>query len=206
MKANKKFSTLVLAAVIVMLTIVLAGSRQLGAQTAAPDSASKKKSSSPPQWSLQVNKVDPVDVDLAPAFQIAIYENLVDELNKTKRFKQVFRSGDRDASGVPDLLILKTTVQSYTPGSETKRAVTTVSGATKLNVRGQLCTRDGKVVLEKVVDGNVHFFGSNLRATLNLARNVAKEIKQSTLPEPSASTMEQKSDATRVAMEQAPAQ
>jgi len=80
------------------------------------------------------------------------------------------------------LLILKTTVQKYTAGNETQRAVTTVSGATKLTVRSQLCTRDGRVILERTVNGNVRFLGSNLRATHNLARNVAKTIKQSSLP------------------------
>jgi len=65
--------------------------------------------------------------------------------------------------------------------------VTTVSGATKLTVRSQLCTRGGQVILERTVDGNVRFLGSNLRATHNLARNVAKTIKQSAVPEPSLS-------------------
>lgn len=199
MKANKKCFAPVLAAV--MATILVASSQLLPAQTAAK---ADKKASNAKQWSVQVDKVDPVDVDLASAFQIAIYENLLDAVSKTKRFKQVFRSGDRDASGVPDLLILKTTVQSYTPGSETKRAVTTVTGATKLNVRSRLCTRDGKVVLERVINGNVRFLGSNMRATLNLARNVAKEIKKSPLPDPSPSTMEQRSEASKVAMDRPP--
>ena len=70
-------------------------------------------------------------------------------------------------------------VVKYAPGSETQRAVTTVSGATKLTVRSQLITRDGKIVLDRTVQGNVRFFGSNLRATHNLARNVAKVIRQS---------------------------
>jgi hypothetical protein len=74
-------------------------------------------------------------------------------------------------------------VQKYTPGSETRRAVTTVNGATKLNVRIQLVTREGHVVLENVVDGNVRFIGGNLRATHNLAHNVALTLKRSTLPE-----------------------
>jgi hypothetical protein len=134
---------------------------------------------------VQVDKVDAGDVSLAPSFQIAIYESLLGELGKTKRFKQVLRDGDRSASDVSGLLILKTTVQKYTPGSETRRAVTTVSGATKLTVRSQLCNRDGQVILERTVNGNVRFLGSNLRATHNLARNVAKAIKQSSLPEPS---------------------
>src|SRR5712692_11184092 len=106
----------------------------------------------------------PGDVSLDPSFGAAIYENLLEELAKAKQFKQVFRSGDRNANDVPSLLVLKTTVQKYTPGSETKRAVTTVTGATKLNVRIQLFTREGHVVLEKVVGGNVRFIESNLRA------------------------------------------
>lgn len=130
-------------------------------------------------------------MNIEPAFRVAIYENLLGELAKAKQFKQVFRSGDRNASG-PDLLILKTTVQKYTPGSETRRAVTTVSGATKLNVRSQLCTREGQVVLERVVGGNVRFFGGNLRATHNLAHNVAETIKKSDLPAATLSVREQK--------------
>jgi c-di-AMP phosphodiesterase-like protein len=51
-----------------------------------------------------------------------------------------------------------------------------------LKVLSQLCTRDGQVVVERSVDGNVRFFGGNLRATHNLARNVAMAIQQSTLP------------------------
>ena len=191
MKANKKYCSAAIAAVIVM--IVIAWPPQLGAQS----SAERKPGAA--QWSVQVDKVDPVDVNIESAFQVAIYENLLEELAKTKRFKQVFRSGDRNASDVSDLLILKTTVQKYTAGSETRRAVTTVSGATKLNVRSQLCTRDGHVVLERVVDGNVRFLGSNLRATHNLARNVAKTIKESSLPEPSTSTPAQKSEVSNVA-------
>ena len=131
-----------------------------------------------------MDQVDPGDVDIEPAFRVAIYENLLVELARTRQFKQMFRSGDRDAGDIPDLLVLKTTVQRYTPGSETRRAVTTVAGATKLNVRTQLCTRQGQVVLERVVNGNVRFFGGNLRATYSLARHVAKAIGQSTLPEP----------------------
>ena len=139
------------------------------------------------QWSVVVNQVDVGGLGVAPEFQVAIYENLLDELVKTKQFSTVLRSGDRTANDVSALLVLKTTVESYTPGSETKRAVTTVAGATKLKVRSQLCTREGQVVLERVVDGNVRFFGGNLRATHNLARNVANAIKQSSLPEPAPS-------------------
>ncbi len=195
MKANKKFSLVVLAAVAM---VFVAWPSHLPAQAAAENSAGAKR------WSVQVDKVDPGDVNLTSSFQIAIYENLLVELDKTKTFKQVLRSGERNATGASDLLILKTTVRKYTPGSEMRRAVTTVSGATKLKVRSQLCTRDGKVILEQVVDGNVRFFGSNLRATHNLARNVAKTIQESPLPQPSqepTSTPAQTSEVSSIAAE-----
>lgn len=182
MKTSKRVSWILLAMAIV--TIIFAPPR-LSAQTATAKSSSGNPASGAVEWSVQVDKVSRGDVDIEPAFRVAIYENLVDELGKTKRFQQVFRDSDRTTSAVPSLLILKTTVQKYTAGSETRRAVTTVSGATKLTVRSQLCTRDGGIILDRTVDGNVRFMGSNLRATHNLARNVAKTIKQSSLPGPS---------------------
>jgi len=173
MQANKKIHSAVFV-VAILLTLAALPQRLL-AQSG----------------SVQVDQVDPGDVNIESAFRVAIYENLLVELAKTKQFKQVFRDGDRNASG-PEVLILKTTVQKYTPGSETRRAVTTVSGATKLNVRSQLCTRDGKVVVERIVDGNVRFFGGNLRATHNLARNVAEALKKSDLPAPTLASQERK--------------
>jgi len=143
-----------------------------------------------PRWRVEVNQIDAGGSNIAPEFKVAIYENLVMELTKAKQFSAVLRGGDSSTNGVSNFLILKTTVESYTPGSETKRAVTTVTGATKLKVRSQLCTTDGQVVLERVVDGNVRFFGGNLRATHNLARNVVKAIKQGTLLEPPARVSE----------------
>jgi hypothetical protein len=156
---------------------------QLFVPTALAESSTGGKSEGAQPWSLQVDRVDPGDVGLDPSFGAAIYENLLEELAKTQQFKQVFRSGDRNATDVPGLLILKTTVQKYTPGSETRRAVTTVNGATKLTVRIQVVTREGHVVLEHAVDGNVRFIGGNLRATHNLAHHVASTLKQTTLPE-----------------------
>ena len=156
---------------------------QLLVPTALAESSTDAKSGGARQWSVQIDRVDIGNVGLEPSFGAAIYENLLDELAKTEKFKEVFRSGDHNANDVPGLLILKTAVQKYTPGSETRRAVTTVSGATKLNVRIQLVTREGQVVQEHVVDGNVRFMGGNLRATHNLAHNVAATLKKSTLPQ-----------------------
>jgi hypothetical protein len=164
--------------VVASVAIALALSGLLTGQTAAVKS-SGGSSGAAPQWSVQVERIDPGQLELAHSFQVSIYENLLEELNHTKRFKYVLREGDSKGNDIPDLLVLKTMVVKYTPGSETKRAVTTVSGATKLTVQSRLMTRDGKIVLDCTVQGNVRFFGSNLRATHNLARNIAKVIKQS---------------------------
>jgi hypothetical protein len=164
--------------VVALVTVAVSFSGRLAGETTAMKS-SGGSSGSVTQWSVQVERIDPGHLDLAHSFQVAIYENLLEELNKAKRFKEVLREGDSKASELPDLLILKTTVVKYTQGSETRRAVTTVSGATKLTVQSQLVTRDGKIVFDRSVQGNVRFFGSNLRATHNLARNIAKEIKKS---------------------------
>jgi hypothetical protein len=45
----------------------------------------------------------------------------------------------------------------------------------------ELLTRDGEIVLDRTVHGNVRFFGRNLRAIHNLARDIAKAIKKSNL-------------------------
>jgi len=93
------------------------------------------------EWSVQVERTDPGATTLDPSFSDAIYENMLKELPKAKKFKRVFRSGDRNANDASDVLVLKTLVEKYSPGSETRRAVTTIAGATKLKVRIQLLTR-----------------------------------------------------------------
>ena len=180
----------VLATLILLLSAL---QLQLFVPAALAESSTGGKNGDAQQWSVQVDKIDAGDVGLEPSFKAAIYENLLKELAKTKQFKEVYRSGDHNAKDVPGLLILKTTVQKYTPGSETRRAVTTVSGATKLNVRVQLVTRQGQVVHEHVVDGNVRFIGGNLRATHNVAHNVAATLKKSPLPEQAAVLPEKES-------------
>jgi hypothetical protein len=176
--SDRKRTRGVLLAVITLILV----SRPLPVEAKRPATES---GSSAPQWSIQVEQVDPASVNIESSFQVAIYESLLEEVGKTKRFQRVFRDGDRNASGIPTLLVLKTKIQKYTQGSETQRAVTTVNGATKLTVLTQLCTPDGKVVFEHTVTGNVRFMGSNLKATRNLAHNVADMIKKSSWPTPS---------------------
>lgn len=136
------------------------------------------------KWSVQVDRVDPGETALDACFRDAVYENLLHQFQKSTQFSAVFRAGDRNANGISELLILKTMAQKYSPGSETRRAVTTVAGATKLKVDMQLVTRNGEVVLERTIEGNVWLLGDNLDATTKLARNAAKIVNRSTLPKP----------------------
>ena len=177
MKISKLNLSICLAAV---LALAFAAPDRLASQT-APAKSSPRDSSPAKQPSVQVDRVETGEIQLAESFQVAIYESLLEELNKNHQFEHVFREGDRHAGNTPNLLILRTTVVKYTPGSETRRAVTTVSGATKLDVHSRLVTPDGSVVLDRTINGSVRFFGSNLRATHNLAHNIAKVIKESRL-------------------------
>lgn len=138
------------------------------------------------KWSVWVDRVDPGDTSVDESFSNAIYENLVRELPKSKQFEHVFRSGDRNANGVSGVLILKTAVTKYFRGSETRRAVTTITGATKLKVHIQLVTLDGRVVFERDAEGDVRFMGENLRATNTVANKTVKLLKRSALPAPAA--------------------
>lgn len=162
-----------------------------GAQTSrsedpAPVQNAPQESLEGQKWSVQVDRVDPGGTTLDPCFSDAIYENLLRQLSKSKRFKDVLRSGDRDANDVSGVLVLKTIVEKYSPGSETRRAVTTVTGATKLKVHIQLLTRNGLVVLERAVEGDVRFIGDNLGATNKVASNTAKILNRTILPAPAA--------------------
>lgn len=127
-------------------------------------------------YSIQVEQIDSKVTGLPAEFNAAIYENLLDQLQKSGKFLQIVRSGDKRASGMPNLLILKTTVEKFQQGSETTRAVTTVGGATHVFVHMQTTTADGKPMVEKDVEGSVQFFGSNLRATQNLAAAMTRNL------------------------------
>ena len=148
--------------------------------TAQTESQTKSQTKSTPSknlgYSIQVERIDSKVDGLPAEFSAAIYENLLDQLGKSGKFLQIVRSGDKRASDMPNLLVLKTTVEKFQQGSETTRAVTTVGGATKVFVHMQATTADGKPMVEKDVEGAVHFFGTNLRATQNLAATMATNL------------------------------
>jgi len=129
-------------------------------------------------WAIQVEPVSAEEGKLPPDFAMAIYEKLIEDIARTNKFQQVFRSGDRRASEVPNLLILTTKLEKFERGSQTKRAVTTVGGATKISVRAQLATRDSQIKMGKTAQGTVRLFGENLKASQDLAKNIANMITQ----------------------------
>ena len=96
MKLNRKASLIALPAAILMIQAALP-CQVLAGSTRSPVA----------QWNVQVDKVEPGDVNIGPSFSVAIYENLLKELAKAKQFEEVLRDGDRNANSVPNLLILK---------------------------------------------------------------------------------------------------
>jgi len=126
---------------------------------------------------IEILKVQSTEVKLPPDFQMALYENLIAEVRKSGRFQNVYRDGERVAADAPDLVVLHSTVQGFKEGSERLRQVTTVAGTTSIKVRVQFVGRDGRTLLERDLAGKVHFFGANLRATYNFAKNVAKVVR-----------------------------
>jgi len=111
--------------------------------------------------------------------RISIYENMILQLIKSKKFQHVYRSGDRNAADAQDLVVLHLLPEAYKPGSQKKREVTTVTGAASIKVKVQIPSREGKVLLEKDVVGKVRFYGENLRATYDLANKVATVVNES---------------------------
>ena len=137
-------------------------------------------------WSIQVEPVQAEEGQLPPDFSMAIYEDLLAQLPKSGQFQQVYRSGDHQAESAPNLLTLRMTLLNFERGNQTERAVTTVKGATKVQVHLKISARDGNVVLEKDVQGTVRLFGENLKATFALAKSIADTLRDTPLPAPGA--------------------
>jgi len=154
--------------------LLLAGS--LSGQTGSGDSNSKTAQKSSAS-SIQIEPMDPGDVPMPPEFRLAIYENLITQIEKTGKFQHVYRSGDKDAAGVPDLIILRTTAQSFKKGSQKEREVTTIAGSSSIILKVQITDHAGKTLVDRNVEGKVRFFGENLRATYDFSKKVAKIVR-----------------------------
>jgi len=156
--------------------LLMAGSLLAQPASAQAPAAAQKLSAS----AIQIERTDPPQDLLIPEdFRVATYENVIQQVEKTKKFQKVYRSGDRTAASVPDLIIMRMVPQAYKEGSQKKREVTTVAGATSMKVKVTFTDKDGKVLLEKDVEGKVRFFGENIRATYDFAKKVAKVVEDS---------------------------
>jgi len=113
------------------------------------------------------------EIKLPAEFQVALYENLIRQLEKHGKFQHVFRDGDRNATSVGDLVVLHSTVRGFKAGSERARQVTTVAGATSVSVHCQFTRPDRNILFEQDANGKVRFFGGNLKATYDFAKKAA---------------------------------
>lgn len=147
----------------------------LFAQSASGDSKPKMKLSAS---SIQVEPTDPGDIPMPPEFRMAVYENLITQIEKTGKFQHVYRSGDKNAAGAPDLVTLRTTAKSFTKGSQRKREVTTVTGSTSLTLAVHITDHTGQTLVDQDVQGKVRFMGENLRATYDFSKKVANIVRQ----------------------------
>jgi len=126
---------------------------------------------------IQIQPVDPPQGLVVPEdFRISTYENVIREVEKTKKFEHVYRAGDKDATSAKDLVVIHMIPEAFKPGSQKEREVTTVAGATSIKMKVQFTSPDGKVLLEKELEGHVRFYGENLRATYDLAKKVATVV------------------------------
>jgi hypothetical protein len=168
---------LALGGVVLMAASLLAQPAPSGNPAPASQQATPQKLTAS---SIQIERIDPPEDLLVPEdFRVSTYENVILQVTKTKKFQHVYRSGDHSAADASDLVILHLVPQAYKAGSQKKREVTTVSGATSIKMKVQFTSRDGKVLMEKDLTGKVRFYGENLRATYDLAKKVATVVKES---------------------------
>jgi hypothetical protein len=127
---------------------------------------------------IQIAMVESGDVQIPAEFRFAVYERLVERVRASGAFQKVYRTGDRAASSIPDLVTLHTKVESFTEGSQTKRELTTVLGATKVDVTASVTAPDGHTLMDQKITGRVRFFGENLGVTNDLAKRITKLVRE----------------------------
>jgi len=76
-------------------------------------------------------------------------------------------------------------VRGFKEGSERMRQVTTVAGTTSIKVHCEFADKNGRVLLERDISGQVRFFGGNLRATYDFAKKTAQLAHDNFSPTPS---------------------
>src|SRR5271166_1127746 len=104
---------------------------------------------------IQILPVETADVSIPAEFRFAIYEHVIEQLNKAGTFQKVIRSGDHSADSIPDLVTLHIQIDKFDEGSQMQRELIKVHGATKIDVSTTVTVKDGHAVLEKKISGKV---------------------------------------------------
>jgi hypothetical protein len=140
--------------------------------------AQEKHTSKIKASAIRVEMIQSDEITLPAEFQVALYENLIQQLEKKGGVKHVYRDGDHNAANTSDLVLLRSTVRGFKQGSERARQVTTVAGATSITIHCQFMDNRGTVLLERDIKGNVRFFGGNLKATYDFAKKAATVARE----------------------------
>jgi hypothetical protein len=127
---------------------------------------------------IQIEPVEAGDISIPAEFRYAIYERLIERVRKDGSFQKVYRSGDQGANNVADLVTLRTKIGRFKEGSQLQRELTTVTGGTTVDVVATVAGRDGHVLFESDLSGKVRFFGENLGVTNDLAKRIAKLLRE----------------------------
>jgi hypothetical protein len=150
--------------------LLLTASSIVSAQTATKPKLSAS--------AIQIAMVEAGDVPIPPEFRYVVYERLVERVRTSGVFQKVYRMGDHAADAVPDLVTLHTKVESFKEGSQTKRELVTVLGATKVDITASVIARDGRSLMDQKITGRVRFFGENLGVTNDLAKRITKLVSE----------------------------
>ena len=127
--------------------------------------------------SIQIQPIDPGDVAMPPDFRVAIYENLIQQIQKIGKFQHVYRSGDKNAASALDLVTLRATGETFKEGSQKERELIMVAGATSLQLELHITNYAGQTILDRNVKSDVRFVGENLKVTYKFSKQVAGIVK-----------------------------
>jgi hypothetical protein len=127
---------------------------------------------------IQIEPPEAGSVSIPAEFLFTGYERLIERVRHDGEFQKVFRSGDREANSFPDLVILRTKVSRFKEGNQLLRELLDLFGWTSLDVTATIEGRDGSVLLTQKLSGKVHFFGENLGVTNDLAKHIAKLLRE----------------------------
>ncbi len=142
-------------------------------------SRGKQRTKLSPATAIVVEPVSPGATKIPAEFRMAIYEDLVEQLRESGMFRQVYRSGDREATKNSELVTLRATVADFNEGSERTRELTYYAfGRTKIAVDVQVLSGDGNVLVNQKVTGRVLAVVENLEASHFVAENIRRQLSR----------------------------